>query len=226
MDTLSQLAQSTVFSSLSKDKLKIIHNNAISKKYQKGEYATHKNDIWPYLLFVCSGEFGATKESGQGRFFLIENFKPGDVFWGLALFENEKPNPMAIQASKDGELLLWHKDQIAEIILDNPQIAWDLFSLLAKTMARAGEIVEELAFRPLSSRLANLLLDQFEGAVDNYISRDLTLDDMAARIGSTREMVCKILYQFSDKGIIDIHRTEFKINDRSKLEDIEKIKKG
>jgi len=93
-------------------------------------------------------------------------------------------------------------------------------------MARAGEIVEELAFRPLSSRLANLLLDQFEGAVDNYISRDLTLDDMAARIGSTREMVCKILYQFSDKGIIDIHRTEFKINDRSKLEDIEKMKKG
>ena len=79
-------------------------------------------------------------------------------------------------------------------------------------MVRASEIVEELVFRPLSGRLANLLLEKFEGAVDQVVQRDLTLDDMAARIGSTREMVCKILYQFSDKGIIDIHRTEFKIH--------------
>jgi CRP/FNR family transcriptional regulator len=226
MDKLSQLAQTAVFSSLPKGKLKNIHNLAISKKYLKGEYATHRNDIWPYLLFVSSGEFAATKESGEGRFFIIESFKPGDMFWGLALFENEKPNPMAIQASKDGEVLLWHKSQIAEIILDNPQISWGIFSLMAKTMSRAGEIVEELAFRPLSSRLANLLLDQFGDAVDSYVSRDLTLDEMAARIGSTREMVCKILYQFSDKGIIDIHRTEFKINDRPALKNIMKMKKG
>lgn len=39
-------------------------------------------------------------------------------------------------------------------------------------MERAGEIVEELAFRTIPGRLANLLLDQFECAVDNYVSRD------------------------------------------------------
>ena len=113
-----------------------------------------------------------------------------------------------------------------EIIAADPQIAWGLFGLLAKKMARAGEIVEELAFRPIPSRLANLLLDQFEEAVDSYVSRDLTLDEMAARIGSTREMVCKILYQFSDKGIINIHRTEFKINDRDVLQEIADRMKG
>ena len=114
------------------------------------------------------------------------------------------------------------RETIEEVISSNPQIAWEIFSLLAKKMARAGEIVEELAFRPLPSRLANLLLGQFEGSQDNYISRVLTLDEMAARIGSTREMVCKILYQFSDKGIIDIHRTKYKIKNRSALENIEK----
>lgn len=39
-------------------------------------------------------------------------------------------------------------------------------------MERAGEIVEELAFRTIPGRLANLLLDQFECVVDNYVSRD------------------------------------------------------
>ena len=222
MNKISKLAKKSIFSSLKHEDIVAIYDTAISKKYHKGEYTTHKNDIWPNLLFVCSGEFIATKDSGKGRSFVIESLKPGDIFWGLALFELDKPNPMAIQCSKDGELLLWNKSHIEEIISSNPQIAWEIFSLLANKMARAGEIVEELAFRPLPSRLANLLLDQFEGSQDNYISRVLTLDEMAARIGSTREMVCKILYQFSDKGIIDIHRTEYKIKDRSALENIEK----
>ena len=225
MNVLSKLASNSVFSSLAIENIEKIYKDAISKKYLKGEFATHKKDIWPYLLFVVSGEFIATKESGQGRFFVIESFKPGEIFWGLALFEDDKPNPMAIQSSQDGELLLWNKTQIEEIVSINPKISWGLFSLLAKTMSRAGEVVEELVFHSLPSRLANLLLDQFEGSANDYISRDMTLDDMAARIGSTREMVCKMLYQFSDKGIIDIHRTEYKIKDRSALENITKKKK-
>ena len=73
---------------------------------------------------------------------------------------------------------------------------------------------------------AFLLLDQFGSATDGYVSRDLTLDEMAARIGSTREMVCKILYQFSGKGIIDIHRTELKINAPDQLQEIADKMKG
>ena len=226
MDIFSQLTQNPVFSFLTPEKLNKIQKLAISRKFLKGEFVTHRDDVWPYLLFVHSGEFHAVKESGKGRIFVIESFQPRDMFWGLALFENNKPNPMAIQAASDGEVFLWHRNQVEEIISADPQIAWGLFGLLAKKMARAGEIVEELAFRPLPGRLANLLLGQFEGAVDNYVSRDLTLDDMAARIGTTREMVCRILYQFSDKGIIDINRTELKINDRDKLEDIASRMKG
>jgi CRP-like cAMP-binding protein len=226
VDIFSQLAQRTPFSSLTKEELIDVMNLAISRKFQKGEFVTHCEDVWPYLLFVHTGEFHALKESGKGRSFVIEGFYLGDIFWGLALFENEKPNPMAIQAAMNGQLFLWHKDQIERIISDNPQFVWGLFGLLAKKMERASEIVEEMVFRPLPGRLANLLLDQFGDAVDNFVSRDLTLDEMAARIGSTREMVCKILYQFSGKGIIDIHRTELKINDRDGLQDIADRMKG
>jgi hypothetical protein len=49
---------------------------------------------------------------------------------------------------------------------------------------------------------------------------------MAARIGSTKEMVCKILYQFSDDEIIDIQRTQLKINDRQRLYEVASKMKG
>lgn len=226
MKILSQLASVAPFSFLSDDHLIRVKEMSIPREYQKGEFVTHREDIWPYLLFVHRGEFQAVKESGQGRSFVIEAFSPGDIFWGLALFEDRKPNPMAIQSASDGEIYLWRKDKIAQIISLDPQFAWGLFSLMAKRMGRAGEIVEELVFLPLPGRLANLLLNLNNEAKGDFIARDLTLDEMAARIGSTREMVCKLLYQFSDKGIIELHRTEFKITDQGELQAIAERMKG
>lgn len=226
MDINTHLSNTIVFSSVSEHGIQKISQQAILRRYSKGEFVIHQADIWPYLLFVISGQFQALKESTSGRRFVIEDFGPGEMFWGLALFENDEPNPVAIRASSDGEILIWHKHQIEDIISENTQIAWGLFHLLAQKMGRVGEIVEELAFQPLTGRLANLLIEQFNGAVEDTITRKLTLDEMAARIGTTREMVCKILYRFSDQEIIDIQRTELKINDREKLTEIASKMKG
>ncbi|MFH1632698.1 MAG: helix-turn-helix domain-containing protein [Chloroflexota bacterium] len=49
------------------------------------------------------------------------------------------------------------------------------------------------------------------------MARDLTLDEMAARIGSTREMVCRALYRFADDEMIQITHTEFVFTNREKL---------
>ena len=96
MEIKKQLAKSLVFSSLPPDDIQKIKNLAISRSYQKGTYVTFMGDVWPYLLFVKSGEFQALKESSGGRSFALENFGPGEIFWGLALFEADKPNPATI----------------------------------------------------------------------------------------------------------------------------------
>jgi len=44
------------------------------------------------------------------------------------------------------------------------------------------------------------------------------LDEMAARIDATREMVCRILYRFADEKMIQVNRTEFVFTSREKLE--------
>ncbi len=67
-------------------------------------------------------------------------------------------------------------------------------------------------------RLAGLLLDVFGDAGDEFRARELTLEDMAARIGTTQEMVCRHLYRFAEKGAIEIRRTELRITNRSILE--------
>ncbi len=42
---------------------------------------------------------------------------------------------------------------------------------------------------------------------------------MSDYVGTTREIVCRHLYRFEEKGAIEIRRTELKINDREMLKE-------
>jgi len=87
-------------------------------------------------------------------------------------------------------------------------------------MQQVSEIVEGLAFQPVAARLAGLILKQFGQAGDTSVERSLTLDEMAAMVGSTREMVCRILYRFADESLIEVTRTEFKLTDEAGLAEL------
>ncbi len=126
--------------------------------------------------------------------------------------------PVALVANQETHLRLWSRENLEPFMIKNGQFTWDLAQLMAERMMLASRILEELAFQPVAGRLAHLLLTQFEDQSGDVLSRDLTLDDMAARIGSTREMVCRHLYHFADKGAIQINRTEFKITDQGLLQ--------
>jgi DNA-binding transcriptional regulator LsrR (DeoR family) len=65
--------------------------------------------------------------------------------------------------------------------------------------------------------LARLLIDYPGQSSLGPVARSLTLDDLAARIGSTREVVCRFLQRFADDELIKITRTEFEITDRDRL---------
>ncbi|MGD2057662.1 MAG: Crp/Fnr family transcriptional regulator, partial [Anaerolineales bacterium] len=144
----------------------------------------------------------------------------GDVFWGLSFFEPQIKMPISLRAKGDLNVAYWSREDLVPILLENGKALWSLSSLLVRRMLLASMIVEDLAFQPVAGRIAKLLLSQYGKAGSTRIERDLTLDDMAARVGTTREMVCRVLYKFADQDVIDITRTEFSIVDKGQLSKI------
>lgn len=211
------LAENPIFRAIAPADLAQVEQAASPRRYQKGEKAVWFGDVWPYLLLVAGGVIEALKASTEGRNLHVGCFGRGEVFWGLAFFHEEAPMPVSLEARDDSLLYLWQRDTILPILLRNGRASWELSRLMAERMQRASEIMEGLAFQPVSGRLARLLLDHFNQAGDSSISRSLTLDEMAARVGSTREMVCRALYGFSDKKLIEVTRTEFVLTDRDGL---------
>ena len=215
-----RLTKDPVFASLPAADLEKLASQARFRNYKKGEWIVHNGDIWAYFLWVESGKINALKESGEGRSLITTTILPQESFWGLAFFQEDMPMPVALIAEEDSEIHLWSREQFLPFLLKNGKMSWEFARQMVSRMQQASDIVESLAFRPVPGRLANLLLERYSGSGEIPVARDLTLDQMAAHIGSTREMVCRALYKFADDGAIKINRTEFVISNELLLGEI------
>lgn len=211
------LNRETLFSSLSPDDRERLTQAAVRRSYEPGQIVAVHGEVWPFLFQVESGKIQAEKESLEGRRLQVLTLGPEEVFWGLAFFHDNAPMPVTLQAAERSKLLLWSRERLLPLLLENSQVMWKLCRVMVVRMARASEIVEDLAFQPVAGRLARLLLERYESTSTGPVERDLTLEEMAARIGTTREMVCRILYRFSDDDLIEITRTEFTLSNTDGL---------
>ena len=226
MEMKDLLKQNAIFGGLPAQERDCLLQQAVHRQYQKGQYLTHAGDIWPFLFFLSKGSVSAVKESTEGRSLIATSFMAGEVFWGVSFFHPDLPMPVALRVDLASSVYLWSREQLLPVLMENGQASWELSCLMVKRMLRASEIVEELAFQPVAGRLARLLMEFPEQASSGPTARSLTLDDMAARIGSTREMVCRFLQRFGDEELIKITRTEFEILDREGLMDIAQKGRG
>ncbi len=213
------LSQNLIFTGLNSQEKDDLVKSAITREYQKGAWISHYGDVWPYLFVVERGIVTPIKESSERSLIVVE-LDEGEVFWGLSFFLEDAPMPVALVAKETCRISMWSHDHIKPLLLKNGQMSWELTRLMVRRMQYASEILDEFAFQPVTGRLARLLLEHFGDAVGDYVSRDMTLDEMAAHIGTTREMVCRQLYKFADEGAIQINRTEFMISDQARLEKI------
>jgi CRP-like cAMP-binding protein len=190
---------------------------SLRRRYDDGEFVTCNGDLFPYLLLVEDGAIEAIKESAEGRSLVVLTLRRGEVFWGLTFFDEQAVMPVAMRSIGESSLIMWSREDLLPVMLDYSEVLWSLCGLFAHRVQRASDIVEDLAFQPVSGRIAKLLLDKFGGKESKPVARSLTLDEMAARVGTTREMVCRVLYRFSDDELIQITRTDFTLVDENRL---------
>jgi CRP/FNR family transcriptional regulator len=74
-------------------------------------------------------------------------------------------------------------------------------------------LVEDLSLRQVSSRLAKLLIETASGQQE-----PLTQQEMAARLGTVREIIGRSLKQLEARGLIRIERGKIVVLDRAGLE--------
>jgi CRP/FNR family transcriptional regulator len=89
-----------------------------------------------------------------------------------------------------------------------------VFDLLSERLSSVIAIVEEVAFRRMDTRLASFLTEQ--GVRSDIIH--ITHQEIAAELGSSREVISRLLEDFSAAGMISVTRGEIRLLDRKSLQ--------
>lgn len=214
---LDCLARAPVFSKLTARDRADLAAVATEKRYSKDEFVCWQGEVWPYVAYIASGRLEWAMLSPEGRRQLVFALHACDVVWGHSVVDG-LAMPASLEVREDAVLYLWERDAILPIIHQNAQATWDVSNILIQYMRNVREVVYGFAFHPVAGRLARLLLTHYNPTDGQPAPRNLTLDQMADTVGTTRELVSRTLHRFADEGLIRVNRVEFAFLDREKLE--------
>ena len=216
---LDCLSKAPVFSKLTEHERTDLAAVATEKKYGKDEYVCWQGEVWPYVAYIASGRLEWAMLSPEGRRQVVFALQPCDVVWGHSVVDGLSM-PASLEVREDTVLYLWARDSILPIIHQNAQASWDVANILIQYMRNVREVVYGFAFHPVAGRLARLLLTHYNATDGQLAPRNLTLDQMADMVGTTRELVSRTLHRFADEGLIHVNRVEFAFLDRERLESL------
>jgi CRP-like cAMP-binding protein len=201
---------SAFFSGLASDDLSALSSVMFQRSYPAGQVVLLEGAASSVLYVVQAGRLKLFKTSPKGREHVLRLLRPGDMFNEVAVFD-EGPNPASAQAIEDCTLYLLRRRDLLRFVAERPGIALAITRTFARRLREALSLVEDLAFRDVTSRLAKILL---EGEAGTRLTQEL----LAAMAGSRREVVGRALKAISQEGAVRLARGRIHILDRSALE--------
>ena len=218
----SILKNVSIFSSLSEPEFAFLTARVVQRKFGAGELIFDEGGPCTGLYVVESGHVRIFKSSVGGREQVLSIDGPGGSIAELPVFD-DGPYPASAQAITDCSLLFFSKKDFQLLCVQHPEVALKVLRVVGARLRRLVGIIEELSFTTVRHRLAALLvrLAKSDGAHKGH-SVILTLpannNELAAQIGTVRELVSRNLSRFQSEGLIQMDGRTVVIPNLSALE--------
>ncbi len=173
------------------------------------------------VYFVNGGRVKISKVTRDGKELTLAYRGPGELFGEIALVEGGPREEMA-EAMENALLTEMERGDFERLIQTQPLLGLRLARLLTQRRRDIENKIENLVFKDVNSKLAELLIRlATEFGVDDargtLVALKITHQEMANLIGSTRETVSLTLSQFKRKGLIRTDGRKVIIADREGL---------
>ena len=191
-------------------------NVAAPRHYQAGAVIFTAGDPDNALYMVEHGKVKICRYSKEGREQTLNLFGPGDTFNDVAALDGG-PSPATALAFNDATLWRVARAELQALATRHPTLAWALIESIARRTRYLVGLVQDLSLRSVKSRLAKLLLEQAKGVPQEAVTRMLTQEELASRLGTVREVVGRALRTLVNAGIIEFDRHQIVILDLERL---------
>lgn len=210
------LRQIPLFASLDEDDLAQVGALTTVRQYDRGEVIAIEGERGGSLRYVQAGMVKLATTSADGREQVLRLVPTRQTFNLLAALDGQ---PMTATATALDLTTIYAipRDIISRLLAERPAVAQAALQALAADTRDIIALAKDLALYHVSERLARLLLDQERCTCERCRNHYMTQQEMAAIVGTAREVVGRTLHEFQTTGIIDLHNGHVVIRDLDRL---------
>ena len=198
---------------LSDAELAALGPQGVERGYPKNTIIVAEGDLTDSLYVILEGRVKAYVADEQGHEVVLSTQGPGEYFGEMVL--DEGPRSASIVTLDASRFLVVSKNDFRAFVASNPAFAVSLIEKLIQRVRTLTASVKSLALMDVYGRVARLLLelsDEQEGKL--VIPERLTQQEIANRVGASREMVSRILKDLTVGGYLAIERSRMVLNRR------------
>ena len=206
------------FGDLDEGALEAVAHKVIVRHYTAGELIFLEGDPAAGLHLVAEGLCKVYRLSMAGREQVLATLGPGDSCNEVPAVDGG-PNPASLAALEDSTLWVLTLEALSGLRQQHPILNEIIIKSLSMRCRQLVQRVYNLSFLSVTGRLATILLQQSdEGSELNR--QQWTQDEIAAHLGTVREMVGRALRELHEAELIAIDRHRIEILDREGLEEL------
>ncbi len=198
---ISALHRNTYFEGLDHGILGELSVGTELLRFDRGKVLFWENDPCRGLTIIKSGCVKLFKTSVRGRELIINVFEEGATFNEVPVFDHAV-NPVSGAALEDSDVWVIDGETIHHILNEHPELSRSVIKNLADNLRMLVGKVEELSFFQVTNRLARLINQLPEEQLSGASSMRITQDQLAARLGTVREVVARSLRELERSGAI------------------------
>ncbi len=198
------LRKVALFAELSDAQLDFLSARSPSRNYPKGAVIVNEGDEGNALFVIQTGSVKTYLSDDKGKEVVLSTQGPGEYFGDLALFD-DTPRSASVATLESCKLMVISKSLLREALAEKPEIAFVLLKGLAIRVRNLTENVRTLALLDVFGRLVSTLYSlavEKEGVL--VVDQKLTQQELANRIGASREMVSRIMHDLVEGGYIEV----------------------
>ena len=202
----------SIFAGMDPNDLALIEQRMVRRTFPKHTILLSEGDNSDSLYVILSGRVKVYLNDENGKEAIINYQDAGEYFGELSLIDDSRRSASIMTVEKS-VMAIMPKQAFHQVLKSNPDIAIHLLKDMVHRVRTLTDEIKSLALSDVYGRLSKTLLSlatERDGIL--IIEKPVTQQELANRIGSSREMVCRIFKDLVKGGYITSGQNHYIIN--------------
>ncbi len=211
MDSLSEtLSNTTLFSELDDADIEKVVSQTSLRQFPKNTVIVNQGDDTDSFYVIVKGKVDVFLHNDKGKEIIINTLGECEAFGELAPLGGI-PRQASIITTEDSTFGVISRQVFMDTLLIKPVVSMRIIDLLITRIQDLTEEVSSLALEDVYNRVVRVLYKHAREVGEKLITEKLTQQNIASRVGATREMVHRILKELKTGGYITIEGKQITI---------------